>query len=174
MPTPAQPPAPEFAGHTPGPWKAHGLCVYAPPSYNSPFGGRLRDFSNPIAQVMGDPLSADADLVSGTHVWREPGSNEAEANAALIAAAPQLLSDLNAERKWAKELQAALSQSLESERTLKAENAALRAALEAIASGSITDCGPNDLGIVRIDQEQMQAIARAALAFSARSQEVQS
>jgi hypothetical protein len=36
-------------------------------------------------------------------------------------------------------------------------------ALAKIASGAITDCGPNRLGTVNLDAQTMQAIARAAL-----------
>lgn len=92
--------------HTPGPWHTEGLAVYAAYSHNTTFYGRLRDFSNPVAQVCGDPMAEGAEIEQcrrddGTAgpSWRSPGASEAEANARLIAAAPDLL----AFAKWAKE-----------------------------------------------------------------------
>lgn len=89
--------------HTPGPWKAAGLAIYAPPSFNSVFYGRKRDYSNPIATICGDPMEDSAELQAEMHdhngtnrivMERIPGALEAEANARLIAAAPDMLAAL--------------------------------------------------------------------------------
>jgi len=81
--------------HTPAPWTAYGVSVYAPEAFNTKFDGRLRDFKRPVCIVDGDPMVQDAFFLDdGYRVVRVPGEQEAYANARLIAAAPDLLNML--------------------------------------------------------------------------------
>lgn len=81
--------------HTPGPWKAHGLAIYAPTRRKS-FGGPARDYFAPVCTVDAVDSGVDeefitSDLSGGFTKARLPGWAEAEANARVIAATPELL-----------------------------------------------------------------------------------
>lgn len=92
--------------HTPGPWTAHGMAIYAQPVRRS-FGGPSREYLCPVASSEGNGYMAGSELAEdeaffdrltsgqGCNV-RLPGEAEALANARLIAAAPELLGALKA------------------------------------------------------------------------------
>jgi hypothetical protein len=92
----AQPTTPTTqAAHTPGPWTRSGVCVSASTERRS-FGGPLRDYLRPVATC---DCSNKTDEEHNTHPTfneRLPGWAEAEANARLIAAAPELLAIVRA------------------------------------------------------------------------------
>jgi hypothetical protein len=154
MNTPAQPPAPEFAGHTPGPWIAYEM------------GDEDGSWSK-WSIVHGGPIAYGGDNCNG------PANSRA--NARLIAAAPTLLAEVASLKAENTRLRAALekwesrfemgpdwvSASLETMAWERKEADAMRRALEAIRDGMA-------------DDKAYRQAARAALAFSARSQEVQS
>ena len=74
--------------HTPGPWSPHGLAVYTDaklPHWISGRDARLR-----LIGMSVDHEGFDYEAVQ----FNAPGYDEAAANAALIAAAPELLAAL--------------------------------------------------------------------------------
>ena len=76
--------------HTPGPWSPHGLAVYTDaklPHWISGRDARLR-----LVGMSVDHEGFDYEAVQ----FNAPGYDEAAANAALIAAAPELLSVVEA------------------------------------------------------------------------------
>jgi hypothetical protein len=88
MNTPTQPPAPEFAGHTPGPWHTN-----MPP-------GRF-----PIYAGKNGEWTYIASAIDGT-------KEEKDANARLIAAAPTLLAEVATLKAQSTALRAALELAL--------------------------------------------------------------
>lgn len=84
-----------LAQHTPGPWELHGLAVYASPEKRS-FGGPAREYLRPVCcmEVVEGGDHPDYKNDPTTRNVRLPGDAEAEANARLIAAAPDLLAAL--------------------------------------------------------------------------------
>ena len=79
--------------HTPGPWSAKGLAVYAENEING-FGGPVREYLRPICTFEDVDLDENEPFYTNgrlTYNVRWPSYCEAEANARLIAASPDLL-----------------------------------------------------------------------------------
>ena len=80
------------ATHTPGPWHTAGCAVYAQ-NIKRCFGGPVREYVQPVAISEAEDSEESFDDSAWPKV-RTPGFAEAEANARLIAAAPELLAAL--------------------------------------------------------------------------------